>query len=214
MNCTEVQALAPELALGLVTGEDRGEALVHLDECSVCRAQVDALAAAAENVLLVAPSATPPDGFAERAMERIDREPAVLSAHRGRRRRITLVGAAAAALVAIVAAALSLVGPGAASANEIEVTMRTPAGKEVGDAYLHHDDTSWVLVDMDAWRNTNEAYDLRLELDDGKTVEVPGGNLQTGAGAWGTRIDVDASHVRSVALVGHDGRVWCSGTVS
>ena len=37
MRCDEARELAPELALGIVDGEERAEALRHLSACADCR---------------------------------------------------------------------------------------------------------------------------------------------------------------------------------
>ena len=42
-RCDEVRAVAPELALGIVEGEERGLALEHLAECPDCRRRVEEL---------------------------------------------------------------------------------------------------------------------------------------------------------------------------
>src|SRR6266542_2895143 len=56
--CTEVRDLAPELALGIVGGPERAEALQHASECGPCRALVGELAEAADALpLLVAEAA-------------------------------------------------------------------------------------------------------------------------------------------------------------
>ena len=44
LPCEDVRELAPELALGLLTGEERAEALAHLEGCDGCRAEVASLA--------------------------------------------------------------------------------------------------------------------------------------------------------------------------
>src|SRR5690606_34746160 len=61
-TCAEVRELAPDIALGLLTGEERAAALAHLERCGACRAEVVGLAGAADEVLLLAPGATPPPG--------------------------------------------------------------------------------------------------------------------------------------------------------
>ena len=70
-SCEHVREVAPDVALGLLTGEDRAEALDHLEGCEACRAEVASLAVTADEVLLASPEADPPPGFADRVLARI-----------------------------------------------------------------------------------------------------------------------------------------------
>lgn len=74
--CARIRELAPELALGLLTGEARADALAHLERCEGCRADVAALAQVADEVLLAAPEVAPPPGFADRVVARLATEAA------------------------------------------------------------------------------------------------------------------------------------------
>ena len=66
--CADVRELAPELALGIVGGPERAEALQHASECGPCRALVGELAEAADALMLLAPESEPPPGFEERVL--------------------------------------------------------------------------------------------------------------------------------------------------
>lgn len=88
--CAWVREVAPEVALGLLTGEARAEALAHLERCEACRAEVAALAQVADEVLLAAPEAAPPPGFADRVLARLATEAAAETGER----EISVAGAA------------------------------------------------------------------------------------------------------------------------
>jgi hypothetical protein len=77
----------------------------------------------------------------------------------------------------------------------------------VGDAYLHGD-PAWVFVAVPGWTDSAKEYRLRVTLADGTTTEF------AGSGSWGAMLPVDASSVRELALIGDDGRVWCSASVA
>src|SRR5947199_338348 len=62
-DCGRVDAVAGELALGLLTGLERARALAHLEECHACRTELATLSDAADAVLLLAPAAAPDPGF-------------------------------------------------------------------------------------------------------------------------------------------------------
>jgi hypothetical protein len=75
--CEHVREVAPDVALGLLTGEDRAVALAHLERCESCRAEVASLAVVADEVLLAAPEIDPPVGFTSAVLERLAAERAV-----------------------------------------------------------------------------------------------------------------------------------------
>ena len=213
MTCADVEAMAAELALGLVGGPERAEALDHIEGCPRCRAIVDELAAASDELLLLAPFAEPAPGFEQRVLARL--QPLRAPLHRPRR-RLQVVGAVAAA-VALLLAGIGL-GRSSRDSSLIEATMRTASGRVVGDAYLRDGDPAWVFVAVPGWSDgpagkQRPAYTVRLTLTDGRTADLPGGDLNGGKGAWGTALDVNPKDVRVVSLVGDDGTVWCSGEV-
>lgn len=73
-TCETVRELAPDVALGLLTGEERADALAHLERCDRCRAEVASLAVAADEVLLAGPRVAPPAGFADRVVAALAEE--------------------------------------------------------------------------------------------------------------------------------------------
>jgi hypothetical protein len=71
MSCAELQELAAELALDLVTGAERAAALAHLEGCPPCRAEVASLTDVGEALLAIAPEVSPSPGFESRVISRI-----------------------------------------------------------------------------------------------------------------------------------------------
>jgi hypothetical protein len=214
MNCSDVTAIAPDLALGILSGDERGEALAHLDSCRRCRDMVEKLSTTVDTMSLLAPRADPEPGFEERVLGRID-----LEGHRRANRRSTMLVAAAAVVVigALVAAGALWLRHGGSSNDQIAAyTMRTPNGRVVGEAYMHGGDSTWVFVDVPKWSqggaDTAADYALRVMTNDGRSIVMPG-NFAGGQGGWGTRVPVDSNDVRELALVDSSGRVWCAATV-
>ncbi|HSS12195.1 MAG TPA: zf-HC2 domain-containing protein [Acidimicrobiales bacterium] len=82
LTCDEFASQAAELALGLLSGDERAAALAHLAGCSSCRVNLDELARAADALLLVAPRAEPPIGFESRVLARLAADGAAQSARR------------------------------------------------------------------------------------------------------------------------------------
>jgi hypothetical protein len=189
--------LAAEAALDLIGGTERAALLLHLDGCEACRELVHQLSATADDLVLLAPESEPPAGFEQRVLARLGAD---------RRRRWPVVaGAAAAVLLLVVGFALGDARRNE-GANVREVAMRTPSGRVVGDAYLHEGDPSFVFAAVPGWKDELTEYKLRVTLSDGSTTQA------TGAGSWGT-IVASSSGVRSVVLIGADGRVWCSASL-
>jgi anti-sigma factor RsiW len=71
MGCREFSDVAAELALGVLTGRERAQALAHLDHCASCREEVRQLTATGEGLLGLLPNVEPPAGFEARVMDRL-----------------------------------------------------------------------------------------------------------------------------------------------
>lgn len=213
MTCAELDAVAAELSLDLLTGEQRAEALAHVAECAACRARVAELTAAADRIVQMIPGAEPSAGFEERVLDALGPPPA---APRRSGRRPWFALAAAIVLVLGVAGALAIAARRDTGISPREAAMVTPKGDDVGDVYVSDDSPSWVFVSVPAWADRwgGKPYDLVLTLADGTTRTIAGGDLDAGHGAWGTVLAEDGANVRAVAMVGGDGGVWCSATLA
>jgi hypothetical protein len=112
LTCAGVEAIAAELALGIVPGDERADALRHLATCPACRDRVDELARVADQLLLAAPEEEPPPGFESRVLDRVaaERGPAVIQPIR--RRRPWLLASVAAAALVVAASVGALVARG------------------------------------------------------------------------------------------------------
>ena len=100
-DCTRIDTMAEELALGMVDEPERGDLLTHVDGCPRCRALLDDLSATADQVLLIAPEAEPPVGFEARAVAAMDPGPDHVGDVPSRRRRWVTIAAAAAIVVVV-----------------------------------------------------------------------------------------------------------------
>src|SRR5687767_13152369 len=97
LNCDEARDLASELALGVISGDERARILTHITSCASCRRFVEDLAEVADSILLLAPEHEPDAGFENKVLSLME-APA-------KRRRGRVLAAAAALLVAAAAAA-------------------------------------------------------------------------------------------------------------
>ncbi|MEX2626701.1 MAG: hypothetical protein WD225_07435 [Ilumatobacteraceae bacterium] len=231
VGCPGDEALVA-LALGELTGRARADALAHVTACCWCREHVDALIATADRLLLAAPDAEPPVGFEAAVLDRTAQasraatstdgaspsspggsSPGGSSPARWRRSGVLAVAASVVAVVAIAAAVLLFV---ARTEQVAEAAMVTPGGREVGSAWIHDVDPTWVLVSVPGWEvwetvdDPPEEYLLEIELDDGDVVTLDRVDLDGDDGSWGATIGLDPARIRSLSIIDDTGRTWCS----
>src|SRR5205823_13244 len=189
--CADVRELAPELALGIVGGPERAEALQHASECGPCRALVGELAEAADALTLLAPESEPPPGFEERVL-------AALKAPRRRmRRRAAVMVAAAAAAAAIV----SIVG--VRVVESVQETNRIVAA------------ASDVRSTRMTGANGVPSGRYGIEFRTGSAAKRLGTvSIRDERGAWGGVVALPNGATGSVVLVGADGAVVCEARLS
>jgi len=232
LRCSQLRDMAPDVALGILTGEERAVALAHLEGCAACRADVASLAGVADELLLTGPEATPPEGFDRRVLARLTEvraaeapsparssRPAHLHRRARRRRpdrRRLAVGAtlaAAAAAVVLVAAVLATSDdPSSSTAERAEMT--TGVGEVVGTATVRSGNPATVAVDVPGWEEAVPAgatYWLAIELDDGSRTMT---HIGTDATWWQVPLEGDADEVATVSVLDGDGWVWCSAEFS
>ena len=211
-RCEETRALAPELALGIVEGEERGRALEHLADCPECRRRVEELAEVADQLLLLAPHREVPVGFESRVLGRVLPTP---QPRRRRRRRLRLVLAPAATAVAAAAIVLAIVAPDLRTASHYRHTLDQANGKEfesyallagdthVGTVFSYEGSPSWVHIDVDAGHRAGLTA-AELVTDDGTQVPLRWFRMDQGGGSGGS-IPVDPKHVAVLRLSGAPG---------
>ena len=209
-RCEETRALAAELALGIVEGEERGRALQHLADCPECRMRVEELSEVADELLLLAPHREPPVGFESRVLGEVLPPP-----EPKRRRRLRLVLAPAAAAVAAAAIVLAIVAPDLRLASHYKHTLDQANGKEfesyalragdthVGTVFSYEGSPSWVHIDVDAGHRAGLAS-AKLVTEDGGQVPLRWFHLDPRGGSGGS-IPVDPNHVSVLRLSGGAG---------
>jgi hypothetical protein len=221
-GCTELHEDAVELALGILGGRSRAEALAHLDRCPDCRALVNEYADAVDVVVSATPTARPPRGFARRAVRRLARASA--RAPRPRRARVL----AAAALVAL---GLTLVVelpssphgtpqvPAALSAPGVHVARLAPtasgptSSEQLGGVvFVHNTAPAWVFMTVSGDEDSSR-YACQLVRADGTTVSAGSVAMHHGAGTWRWDVPAGASPITAVNVLGKDGAVLARATL-
>jgi hypothetical protein len=205
-RCEETRALAAELALGIVEGEERGRALEHLAECPDCRRRVEELSKVADELLLLAPHREAPVGFESRVLDKL------LPAPRPRRRRrLRLALAPAAAALAAAAITLGIVSDDLRDASHYRNTLeeangedfdsyllRGGGGRLAGTVFSYEGSPSWVLITVDPADRAG-LRSAELVTDDGTQVPLRWFHLDA-SGSSGGGIPVDPKRVSVLRL--------------
>jgi hypothetical protein len=192
-RCEEVRSLLPELAAGVVAGDDRAGALAHLAVCAACRRELEELTAVLDGLVLLAPEAEPSPGF----------ESSVLSAMApeqrwGRRRQAAWLAAAAAVLAVGVAA--GVMWERAAGRPELVPADVTAASTTAGQAFAYQGEPSWVYLSLDSAPRSGR-YLVRVVTADDRRLDIGWCEVRAGKGAWGWAVDVPADDLRELELV-------------
>ncbi|GGW50088.1 hypothetical protein GCM10010503_28780 [Streptomyces lucensis JCM 4490] len=234
-NCEKLREIGPELALGVLPGRERAEAVAHLDRCADCRQYVRQLTGIADRLIGLVPDNEPPLGFESRVARSLAQQPAAAEGRRtarapgrarpesrGRRTRLR-IAAAGAALTAGVAFAGWGIGTAvqqlasrpapAVQAEPLMVGDMTRArngGHSVGEVYAHPGSPGWVFVDV-ALDGPGIPYSGKvtclLQRTDGTTVRVGDFLLRDGQGNWGVAVPGDLTRFSRARLTSPDGTV-------
>jgi hypothetical protein len=171
-GCGAVEELAPELALGILGGAERAEALVHVNGCARCQALVSELAEVADLIPLLAPEAEPPPGFEQR----------VLAAARGERwrtlrRRVLVLGAVAAAAASLSVVAVRVIDAGREDTTVTAAPVLRSApmigdgGAHVGRVAVSGGTPAGVVVSVD-YAVPDGSYTLQLRPDGAAATDI------------------------------------------
>lgn len=224
LTCDEAGELLPELALGILPGDQRTAALAHVAECGACQAELDELADTADAIVDLVPRVEPPAGFEQRVLTAVsgsapDAPPAPSPI---RPRRVTGVRAwlAVAAAVALVAAGFGgwAVGhgsparphgvPAAAPGPLVEASLMSGA-TTVGRVFAYWDSPGWVYMTVDG-AGIDGRVACVLTTADGSHLYLGWFDVAGGRGSWGAPVPVDPSTIRQARLVTEGGRVVAS----
>jgi hypothetical protein len=232
--CDRIRELAPEFALGALSGNERAEIVTHLAECPACETMVADLAGLADNLLLLSPEVEPPAGFESAVLARIDAGagatrppdpaplPPVAAARRPARWRLL---ALAAAVIVLGGTAGGLVLRERAShtalTREYVDSLAALGGTELraaplvgadghawGQAFVYQGKTSWFFVDVQ-WDLANGPYTVDLQRQNGQSLDVGGLRLIDGDGSMGRSVG-NTADVTAVRIVDARGHTMCT----
>jgi hypothetical protein len=219
-TCEQTRELLPELALGILGGEDRARVLDHLTRCTDCSNELAALSRAADGLLTLAPQQEPPAGFEDRVLARLRRE---RPQHRARR---FMMLATAAALIAIVAGGAVWVGTAhdrklgsyyqhiLAIQHGTELAaarLETTDGLPGGEAFTYQGKPSWLFVVVTAPVGDG-VYEI-LGTVNGANVKLGALRVSHGRGDWGGTTTTDMKVVDQIRIIDRAGQLVLRGTV-
>lgn len=227
MSCAEFADVAAELALGVLTGRERAEALAHLDHCEACREHVRKLTMTGEQLITLLPSREPPAGFETRVMERIGLTapgPARPAPGRvgpisrpGRPRRLL---AAAAVAVAVIGAGMGGWGlrvatsPVAARSPLTSAALLSASRHTVGEIYYYDGRSRWIYMSVDVGTGLpSGTVTCQLVSTDGQVMTAGSFRLTNGYGFWGSPDTVSHGDLAGARLVAANGTILATATL-
>jgi hypothetical protein len=212
-TCVQLREVAPELALGVLGGAERGEALVHLAGCSRCQVSVAELTEAADVLPLLAEEREPPPGFEARVLGSLSNE-----RRRGRRRWYLSIAAAVAAAMIVSVTAVRVIDAG----SEPAATRTAPVALMKAQMVSETDGApaGWVSVSGGRDVALAVAYGVEpgtytVQARDGDRAPVPIGDVEISgtSGWWAGTSRVDLAPGDRIALVSGTGARVCQGTL-
>jgi hypothetical protein len=195
-HCAEFEDMLDELALGVLPGDQRVEAIAHVEGCPRCRSVVDDLSRTADDILAAIPSREPPLDFCAAVMERVHPSP-----RRSRRRpRWGVVAAAAVAGAVLVAGGYAAGGRLGGDTDELRtVALVAAQGGRVGDATTYPS-PRWYFLRVDQGL-PDGAYQCVIDTENGRALNVGSLVVAGGRGAWGGEFSPDPGRLRTARLV-------------
>ncbi len=207
-----------ELALGVLTGRARAQALSHVESCPRCADELEQLSRAADTVVQVAPEVEPPLGFEVRLFERMG-----VTEVRRRRRRIrpaywvpAVVAAAAAALALGLGLTLTS-SPAPTTTAEAHQSKVISADLVENDASVGHvvavaGKEPWMSM-MLADSTARGTVDCVVVTDDGVVHRVGTFVALKGYGAWISPLHVNPADIRTAEVLSPSGTVIATATL-
>ena len=219
LTCAEVRELAPELALGILGGAERAEALLHVNVCARCQAYVVELTEAADAIPQLVPEAEPPPGFELRVLHRLGED-----RRRWRRRWVASVAAVAAAVAIVSVTVVRVVEAGdTTSTAATAITTARALGRPVAvamDGGIHSVPAGWAYVSNRHGVAVSVDYGIpsgnyRVEVQPSKGAATSIGTMavESGRGSWTGRSTAPLGAGAHIALVDGTGHEVCHGTV-
>lgn len=229
MGCDEFADMAAELALGVLTGRERAEAIAHLDRCEACREHVRQLTVTGEELLGLLPASEPPPGFETRVMDRLGLaapRPGLMARLRraSRTRRAGRTANRTRWMLAVAAVTLAVVGSGvggwslhtatvsSAGSPLSTVSLVSASHHAVGQIFVYRGSPGWLSMWVDT--DSGGAGTVTCELVDrgGHIVTLGKFRLNGGYGFWASPSPLVPGPFTGARLVSADGTVLATAS--
>jgi hypothetical protein len=218
LSCAEARELAPELALGILSGAQRAEVVLHVNGCARCQAHVAELTEVADALPQLAPEAEPPAGFEAGVLRRLGE-----GERRTRRRWIAAVAAVAAGAIIMSITVVRVIESGDATSPQAVAPTTTVAAKPVavrmeltavplpaGWAYVM--DGHGVAVSV-SYGMEPGGYAVQVKSPDGRAENIGTMTVKDNHGSWTGRSNRPIPARSTISLVDATGAAVCHGTV-
>ncbi len=217
-GCEAYEDDLAELALGVLTGRARAQALSHVESCPRCAEDLEQLSHVADAVAQVAPDVEPPMGFEVRLFERMGVED--VRRRRRRIRRSHWVPAAAAAAAAALALGLGLTmtsspAPTAIAPVHHEKVISADLvekGAAVGRVAAGGGTQPWLSM-MLADSTARGTVKCIVVTADGVTHHVGTFVAKKGYGAWIAPLHFNPADIRTAEVVSPSGTVIATASL-
>jgi hypothetical protein len=217
LSCAEVRELAPELALGILSGAERAEVVLHVNGCARCQAYVAELTEAADAIPQLAPEAEPPPGFEAGVLRRLD--------ERERRTRRRWIAAAVAVAAAAIIVSITLVR--VIESNDSTPVAQAPTTQVRPDPVTVAMDggegelpAGWAFVSNHhgvavsvAYNIPSGRYAVQVTPTRGSPAAIGTIDVVDGRGTWTGHSAEPLRAGARIALVDASGRQVCHGTI-
>lgn len=204
-DCDRFRAASVELALGILDGRERAEALAHLEHCPACHRELLLMGDLADRLVELTPGAEPPPGFETRVLA------SLTSRRRSPRRRHLTTVLAAAALAVVVGVGGWVLGqrgtaggPSIGGNRVVTATFVTGTHHHVGQAIAAPGAHPWIYMAVDTGLG-DQTVVCQIREGNGASVTLGSFPLSNGYGYWGAPIP-SASTVTGATLIDGAGR--------
>jgi hypothetical protein len=213
LTCEELRELEAELALGILPARDRARAIVHLDHCPGCRAEVEQLTRIGDGLLGLLPGSEPPAGFETRVLDRLRLSPP-------RRSPVTRLRLAVAAVALAVASLFGGWTIGVRTAQQgtdptlVSAPLMAPGHQQVGTVHAHPGSDGWLYMSVDLDNATTARVTCHLSRPDGSRITVGSFTLKNGYGYWAAPAPLDGDSATTATLTTTTGTLLASARLS
>jgi hypothetical protein len=218
-TCEEIQVLAPEVALGIASGDERALVLAHAKSCAECHRVMEELSETADALLLLGPQHEPSSGFESTVLAKMQSEQ-----RKPTRMRSLLAAAAMTSVLVTGVAGFWITADDRRVANHYRdalaeangkyfgvVPLRTAHGDRAGHLFAYEGDPTWVFLIFSTPLDP-ETYEAELETPGGAIRSLGTFALTAGDVTWGRDLPVGLGDVRAFRMLDERGAVVVEAT--